>query len=643
MKTKKTAFTLVELVVVIIILSILWTIAFIALQWYSTQARDSSRITDLSSMKSSLELFQLDSGKYPLVTDWVNIVFSWATVWTQWTFWENVYKNVDKLSKLPVDPISEREYTYSTTSNRYEYQLWGILESSNVTMNDILDYWLYKANAWDTFASAYVVWNYNWLISKINTWSTCNVLSVPSIITNDTSVTSLEQIVFNNSFVYTWFRNLPSSYKTSKFRYDWWFDFQPNKINLYTDTWSCENLRLSQDLRIKLLEDIKNAYRWTTLENYWVYRNITSSVIDLVTPSNDVKSLSSKIVENNLWFNKLQAWAACWYADWKNYSSTPTDLCNWSTPVNLVDNWLWNSYSWSCLWDWWYTVNCSANHIVVCSASWTQVFNYTWTGQSFTVPYWCKLTAKLWWAWWAWWWWSNWIWWGWWYVFLDNYDLWTQNDITLIVWAWWWLRSGSYWWWGGGWRAEILQWTTRVAVAWWWGWWSWWWNSWASNWCKWWAWGWLSWVNWTNCSNWHWWTAWWWKWWTQSLAWAWWIDTSYWDVWKPWVWPQWWHYSYSYLYWWWTQWMGWSYWNWWRWGWWWGYFWWWWGPTWQWYGWGWPGWGGSSYIISTWSWTITWWTNNIPWNSGDTDRWTAWNWWTAWQAWQTWKIVLYWN
>lgn len=33
------AFTLVELIVVITILSILWTIAFISLQWYSSNSR----------------------------------------------------------------------------------------------------------------------------------------------------------------------------------------------------------------------------------------------------------------------------------------------------------------------------------------------------------------------------------------------------------------------------------------------------------------------------------------------------------------------------------------------------------------------------------------------------------------------------
>ena len=46
----KRAFTLVELIVVITILAILWTIAFISLQWYSKDARDSTRITDIGNL-----------------------------------------------------------------------------------------------------------------------------------------------------------------------------------------------------------------------------------------------------------------------------------------------------------------------------------------------------------------------------------------------------------------------------------------------------------------------------------------------------------------------------------------------------------------------------------------------------------------
>jgi len=49
---KKQWFTLVELIVVITILAILWSIAFISLQGYSADARNSKRTSDLNSLIS---------------------------------------------------------------------------------------------------------------------------------------------------------------------------------------------------------------------------------------------------------------------------------------------------------------------------------------------------------------------------------------------------------------------------------------------------------------------------------------------------------------------------------------------------------------------------------------------------------------
>lgn len=51
---KKSWFTLVELIVVITILAILWTIAFISLQGYTADARNSKRTSDLSSIQTAM-------------------------------------------------------------------------------------------------------------------------------------------------------------------------------------------------------------------------------------------------------------------------------------------------------------------------------------------------------------------------------------------------------------------------------------------------------------------------------------------------------------------------------------------------------------------------------------------------------------
>ena len=51
------AFTLVELIVVITILAILWTVAFISFQWYTKDTRETVRISDIQNIKKWYGLF----------------------------------------------------------------------------------------------------------------------------------------------------------------------------------------------------------------------------------------------------------------------------------------------------------------------------------------------------------------------------------------------------------------------------------------------------------------------------------------------------------------------------------------------------------------------------------------------------------
>ncbi len=373
-KQKIKAFTLVELIVTITILAILWTIAFISLQWYSTSARDSTRLSDLSSMRSSLELFQLDAGKYPIVTNWVDITYSGWVVWTQWIFWKSVYENVNKLDKTPLDPVTEKEYTYSTTSNRKEYQLWWIMEGDTIAASSPLTrgelrgvLWegqgVKAANAAETQATAYVIWNYNWVMTKSLSWTTCRVLSIPSIITNDTTITDLQTIVTNNSFVYRWYKNLPSSFKWSKwsrFKYDWWFWFTTNKLEAYSDTWSCTDLtsKTSYTARVNLLKWLQNAYSGTILKNVWEIKNIVSLDINTSSPSGDVIAYAGNFV-NNVFGSKI----VVDNTSQNNLVISPYDSCLWQnnpTPFSAT-----TTYPWCdtpdiivCDWTWsWYTIS----------------------------------------------------------------------------------------------------------------------------------------------------------------------------------------------------------------------------------------------------------------------------------------------
>lgn len=410
-KSNKTAFTLVELIVTIIILAILWTIAFISLIWYSKNSRDSVRVSDLSRMKTSLEIFNVDAWKFPEPSGFTSITYSGAVLWKQWIFWESVVANLNKLDKIPSDPLTNSIYSYSVTSSKNEYQLWWIFESDELlSLNS--DNQIY---AWTSLAKALVVWNYNWKVIKALNWTTCNILSVPSILVNDTSTSSdLQAIIDGKNLVYEWYNNLPNSFSSSKFKFDWWFDFTPNNLVLYTDTWSCSALSSDVNLRVSLYNQMINSYSWTTIgelvSNLWtsdiakvndskslveeplwikvdeysnnlVYLTLTwSNVIDNIIDNNDTNTWSTSTGSTSTWTTDITAplilsfWPS-WTitSSWVTLNATTdenstckyalSDLAYWSMTNTFSTTWL-LSHSWS------YTPSEWVNNIYVkCSDS----------------------------------------------------------------------------------------------------------------------------------------------------------------------------------------------------------------------------------------------------------------------------------
>ncbi len=230
----KKAFTLVELIVVITIIAILWTIAFISLQWYSKNSRDSVRISDMSKIKSSLELFHIWAWKYPVTTNGTDITFSWWMIWQQWDFWETTFTSVTRLDKIPVDPLTWKKYTYSVINTKQEYEIAWLFEWDVASITN-------ETYAWDKIATARVTWNFNWKILKaFNTWKTY-VLAVPTLISSwDITI---ENIIANWSFVYTWYKNLPFSYSWSNYDHQWWWSLSFVDSSKYIAySWSLSDL-----------------------------------------------------------------------------------------------------------------------------------------------------------------------------------------------------------------------------------------------------------------------------------------------------------------------------------------------------------------------------------------------------------------
>jgi len=388
-------FTLVELIVVITILAILWTIAFISLQWYSKTARDSTRISDMSRIKTSLELFMVEWWKYPEPIWIVPVTYSGTlNAWDQGTFWETTFRNVDRLDKVPVDPVTEKEYTYSVTNNRKEYQLAGILETQDFVMDSphltplpVGEGIATRANAWETKAIARITWSYNWSILKVVDGQETNILAVPSIICSEDL--TLEECINQNKLAYDGYSNLPSNFSGTQFNHLWegWSLNLVNEANLLIFKWKTADL--SEDTtewkaaRKVMVENLKAAYSSTKIVNREAIRKLVNVDINDDTA---VENLAVWVVTNKInratlttsgisvASNTKVVYSDCvtieqdWYTTpdmlhWESGELTKTwSVINWLenfTNTFTCNNWLyeWSNEASSIECDGWYSLN----------------------------------------------------------------------------------------------------------------------------------------------------------------------------------------------------------------------------------------------------------------------------------------------
>ncbi len=128
-------FTLVELIVVITILVILGTIAFLNLWGFSGSARDSARISNLANLQKGLNVYQVRTWTYPMPESSVAITASWTPIGYQW-FAKDIVWGIAKISKWwTVDPSDTSIYTtYAVNQTLTKMQAMVFLEdSANVT------------------------------------------------------------------------------------------------------------------------------------------------------------------------------------------------------------------------------------------------------------------------------------------------------------------------------------------------------------------------------------------------------------------------------------------------------------------------------------------------------------------------------
>ena len=458
-KQQTKAFTLVELIVVITILAILGTIAFISLQWYSRDSRDSVRIADVSAMKTSLELFHLDAGKYPLPDDADEVTFSGWVLWYQGTFWEQVRKNVSRnMAEVPTDPLIDKEYIYSVLNNRNELEILTLLEWDVTSMNETQVY------AWNLEVTPRVDGNYNGLYVKTSDY----IVPVPSILTAEDTTGWLELDANNIASQITHLgENIPVIW------------------NAKSNTWALTGLQLSvytgsitadstDEEKIAAMTAIQNAYSWSSLKNEWIIKYVLnqSETWALVSLVDTVILWSADAVTTN------------------SSSSSSSTSSSWGESANIVAN------GWTLTQEWWYNIH-------TFTSVWADTFTVTsaWDGAQIEL-----LVVA--WGWWGWEWWISWH--GGWgaggLIYMTGFTV-TAQTYNLSVWSGWWgetqggnssfdsLIAIGWWAWDGWvgwsgwgwiwygtagavyqvwWTSTVWQWNDGwdgIWTAWGWGWW----------------------------------------------------------------------------------------------------------------------------------------------------------------------------
>ena len=131
----KSWFTLVELIVVVTILAILWTIWFVSYNWYLAWVRDTNRTSQLVSIHDWLELYR--TRKDLPMPDWVDESSNPVTVkdgssilWYQWYVWKTVLETID-FTKWWKDPKDWEYFSYYLSNDKKNYQLMAFLEESD--------------------------------------------------------------------------------------------------------------------------------------------------------------------------------------------------------------------------------------------------------------------------------------------------------------------------------------------------------------------------------------------------------------------------------------------------------------------------------------------------------------------------------
>lgn len=204
------AFTLVELIVVITILAILWTLGFISYGSFLKWARNSNRLSDMKIIEKAMWLYITTEAIYPLPDNPIPINYSWSLAWTQGVIGTGVLNQINRISSVPVDPLVGAQYSLSVLNTRRSYSAASIKEEWLFAWNNPIIAESYALSS-QGFRSL-VIGNYLSYDVSLISENNCSVITAPSILLSD--IPAGGNIIDGDSYNYTFFNsyNIPQSY-----------------------------------------------------------------------------------------------------------------------------------------------------------------------------------------------------------------------------------------------------------------------------------------------------------------------------------------------------------------------------------------------------------------------------------------------
>lgn len=130
--SKPLGFTLAELIVIVTVLGLLWTIGFISITGYFAGSRDSARVTDMNMIYTQLDVLRASSGTIPMPENYRTIALSGTNIAYQGYAGKSVLGSIN-LEKGWKDPKDNAFYTYTVNKKQSRAQLMGYFEEYDTT------------------------------------------------------------------------------------------------------------------------------------------------------------------------------------------------------------------------------------------------------------------------------------------------------------------------------------------------------------------------------------------------------------------------------------------------------------------------------------------------------------------------------